>query len=123
MRPGNRRVIHVNSSGICASSGSGAARWGAFPAIDDGGYLAVYVLHNHPASEKASKRTRGDGVSALKKGDEVALSSGMLGKISGLDANYLVLSVGNNVELKFQKIHVTSVLPKGTLKSVGVDSD
>ena len=62
-------------------------------------------------------------VSALKKGDEVALSSGMLGKISGLDANYLVLSVGNNVELKFQKIHVTSVLPKGTLKSVGVDSD
>jgi hypothetical protein len=33
-----------------------------------------------------------------------------------------VLSVGNNVELKFQKIHVTSVLPKGTLKSVGVES-
>ena len=62
-------------------------------------------------------------VSALKKGDEVALSSGMLGKISGLDANYLVLSVGNNVDLKFQKIHVTSVLPKGTLKSVGVESD
>ncbi|MGB2192568.1 MAG: preprotein translocase subunit YajC, partial [Luminiphilus sp.] len=54
---------------------------------------------------------------------EVALSSGMLGKISGLDANYLVLSVGNNVELKFQKVHVTSVLPKGTLKSVGVESD
>lgn len=62
-------------------------------------------------------------VAALKKGDEVALSSGMLGKISGLDANYLVLSVGNKVELKFQKVHVTSVLPKGTLKSVGVDSD
>ena len=27
-------------------------------------------------------------VAALKKGDEVALSSGMLGKISGLDENY-----------------------------------
>ena len=62
-------------------------------------------------------------VSALKKGDEVALSSGMLGKISGLDDNYLILAVGGNVELKFQKIHVTSVLPKGTLKSVGVESD
>jgi preprotein translocase subunit YajC len=61
-------------------------------------------------------------VAALKKGDEVALSSGMLGKISGLDDNYLVLSVGNNVDLKFQKVHVTSVLPKGTLKSVGVES-
>ena len=62
-------------------------------------------------------------VAALKKGDEVALSSGMLGKITGLDDNYLVLSVGNNVDLKFQKVHVTSVLPKGTLKSVGVESD
>ena len=62
-------------------------------------------------------------VSALKKGDEVALSSGMLGKISGLDDNYLVLAVGGKVELKFQKIHVTSVLPRGTLKSVGVESD
>ena len=62
-------------------------------------------------------------VSALKKGDEVALSSGMFGKVIGLDANYLVLSVGDNVELKFQKVHVTSVLPKGTLKSVGVESD
>ena len=61
-------------------------------------------------------------VTALKKGDEVALSSGMLGKISGLDDNYLLLSVGSNVELKFQKVHVTSVLPKGTLKSVGVES-
>lgn len=61
-------------------------------------------------------------VSGLKKGDEVALSSGMLGKISALDNNYLVLSVGQNVEIKFQKIHVTSVLPKGTLKSVGVES-
>ena len=28
----------------------------------------------------------------------------MLGKISGLDDNYLVLAVGGNVELKFQKI-------------------
>ena len=61
-------------------------------------------------------------VTALKKGDEVALSSGMLGKISGLDDNYLLLSVGSNVELKFQKVHVTSVLPKGTWKSVGVES-
>ena len=59
----------------------------------------------------------------LKKGDEVVLSSGMLGKIRGLDDNYLVLSVGNKIELKFQKVHVTSVLPKGTLKSVGVEAN
>ena len=51
-------------------------------------------------------------VAALKKGDEVALSSGMLGKISGLDDNYLILSVSNNVELKFQKITSHRCCPK-----------
>ena len=68
-------------------------------------------------------KEHGAMVTALQKGDEVALSSGMMGKISAVDDNYLVLSVSNGVELKFQKIHVTSVLPKGTLKSVGVQSD
>tara|TARA_Y100000766_G_C18731294_1_gene518956 strand:- start:364 stop:705 length:342 start_codon:yes stop_codon:yes gene_type:complete len=83
--------------------------------------LFMYFTTIRPQRKRQKEHTA--MVSALKKGDEVALSSGMLGKISGLDANYLLLSVGNNVELKFQKIHVTSVLPKGTLKSVGVESD
>ena len=60
-------------------------------------------------------------VSALKKGDEVITSSGMLGKITGLDENYVTLNVTNNVELKFQRVHVSAVLPKGTLKSVGAE--
>ena len=121
MRPGNRRVIHVNSSGICSSSRPAASRWGLFlPLMMVGILLFMYFTTIRP--QRKRQKEHAAMVSALKKGDEVALSSGMLGKISGLDANYLVLSVGNNVELKFQKIHVTSVLPKGTLKSVGVDS-
>lgn len=60
-------------------------------------------------------------VSALSKGDEVITSSGMLGKITGLDDNYITLTVANNVELKFQRVHVNAVLPKGTLKSVGAE--
>ncbi len=57
-------------------------------------------------------------VSALGKGDEVVTSSGILGRITSLDDNYMVLNVANNVELKFQRIHVHAVLPKGTLKSI-----
>jgi preprotein translocase subunit YajC len=60
-------------------------------------------------------------VAALNKGDEVITSSGMLGKIKSLDENYIVLSVSQNVELKFQRIHINAVLPKGTLKSVGIE--
>ena len=58
-------------------------------------------------------------VSALGKGDEVVTTSGILGKISSLDDNYIVLSVAEKVELKFQRVHIHAVLPKGTLKSIG----
>lgn len=57
-------------------------------------------------------------VGSLNKGDEIVMSSGMLGKITKVDEDYLILDVGNNVELKFQKVAVHAVLPKGTIKSV-----
>ena len=55
---------------------------------------------------------------ALAKGDEVIMTSGMLGKITKVDENYVVLETGNNVELKFQKVAVHAVLPKGTIKTI-----
>ena len=55
---------------------------------------------------------------ALNKGDEVVLNSGLLGKITEVDESYLVLEVGDNVKLKFQKHAVLAVLPKGTIKSI-----
>ena len=57
-------------------------------------------------------------VGALGKGDEVVTTSGMLGKITKVDENYIVLDVGNNSELKFQRVAVHAVLPKGTIKSI-----
>ncbi len=57
-------------------------------------------------------------VTALSKGDEVVLTSGMLGKILKVDDSYVVIETGNNIELKFQKVAVQAVLPKGTIKSI-----
>jgi len=57
-------------------------------------------------------------VAAMSKGDEVVTSSGILGKVTSLDDNYMVLNVANNVDMKFQRVHVHAVLPKGTLKSI-----
>ena len=45
-------------------------------------------------------------------------SSGMLGKITRLEDNYVVLQVADNVELKFQRSYIQAILPKGTLKSL-----
>jgi preprotein translocase subunit YajC len=57
-------------------------------------------------------------VSALAKGDEVVLTSGLLGKVVKVDDTYIVVETGNNIELKFQKVAVHAVLPKGTIKSI-----
>ncbi|VUD56557.1 hypothetical protein TDB9533_02213 [Thalassocella blandensis] len=54
----------------------------------------------------------------LSKGDEVVLSSGMLGKIVDVDDDYVTIKASDSVELKFQKIAVHAVLPKGTIKGV-----
>lgn len=71
--------------------------------------------------QRKRQKEHADMVSALKKGDEVAMSSGMLGKVNALDENYITLGVASGLELKFQRVHVNAVLPKGTLKSVGTE--
>jgi preprotein translocase subunit YajC len=57
-------------------------------------------------------------MTALAKGDEVVLTSGLLGKISKIEGDYIVLNTGSNIELKFQKQSVNAVLPKGTIKAI-----
>lgn len=57
-------------------------------------------------------------MSSLNKGDEVVLTSGLLGRIVRVDGDYLVLNTGDNIELKFQRQAVHAVLPKGTIKAI-----
>jgi len=108
-------------SSAYAQSGAPAPAGGEFMQI---GFLIVlfalfYFLAIRPQRKRQKEHT--DMISALKKGDEVAMSSGMLGKVTALDENYLTLGVSGGLELKFQRIHVNAILPKGTLKSVGTE--
>ncbi|MCO1333978.1 preprotein translocase subunit YajC [Microbulbifer sp. OS29] len=57
-------------------------------------------------------------VGGLKKGDEVVMTSGMLGRVDKVDEDYIVLEVADNMSLKFQKVSVHAVLPKGTIKKI-----
>lgn len=57
-------------------------------------------------------------LSSLNKGDEVSLSGGMLGKITKVTDEYVVVEVAPNMEISFQKAAVTATLPKGTLKNI-----
>ena len=80
-------------------------------------FVLFYFIAIRP--QRKRQKEHQEMVGALSKGDEVVTSSGILGKVTSLDENYMVLNVANNVEMKFQRVHVHAVLPKGTLKSIG----
>jgi preprotein translocase subunit YajC len=55
-------------------------------------------------------------ISELAKGDEV-IAAGILGRVENVGEHFLTVEVADNVQIRVQKGAVTSVLPKGTLKS------
>ena len=79
-------------------------------------FVFMYFLIIRPQRKRQKEHTNLLG--GLGKGDEVVMTSGMLGKITKLEGDYVVLEVTNNLELKFQKAAVHAVLPKGTIKAI-----
>lgn len=79
-------------------------------------FIFMYFIMIRPQQKR--QKEHNNLISSLSKGDEVVLTSGMLGKISKLDAEYMVLEAGNGQELKFQRVAVHAVLPKGTIKAI-----
>lgn len=57
-------------------------------------------------------------VESLAKGDEVVAGGGMLGRISEVGDNFIVLEIAKEIEIKVQKQSVTQIVPKGTLKTL-----
>lgn len=58
-------------------------------------------------------------ISKLSVGDEVVTTGGILGKVTDVGDTFVTLEigVGDSVRIKVQKVQVTSLMPKGTLKN------
>jgi preprotein translocase subunit YajC len=57
-------------------------------------------------------------VTSLQKGDEVITSGGILGKISRVTDNFLIVSIAEGVEVPIQRQAIATSVPKGTLKAI-----
>lgn len=79
-------------------------------------FLFMYLLIIRP--QRKRQKEHKELVNNLGKGDEVVTTSGMLGRITKIDDDYLEIEVAENVLLKFQKVAIHAVLPKGTIKSI-----
>lgn len=79
-------------------------------------FAVMYFLLIRP--QKKRQKEHQQLVDSVAKGDEVVLTSGMLGKVVEVGEVYLTVDVGSDVKLKFQKAAIHAVLPKGTIKAI-----
>ena len=75
-----------------------------------------YFLIIRPQSKR--RKEQASLMAGLSVGDEVVSIGGIMGEISKVDENYVVVKVADKVELQFQKAAISSTLPKGTLKEL-----
>jgi len=83
-------------------------------------FVILYFLMIRPQMKRQKEHR--NMVAALSKGDEVITSGGMLGRITHVSDNYITMEIAaladKPVEVLVQRPAVTTVLPKGTIKSL-----
>lgn len=70
-------------------------------------YLIFYFMVIRPQEAKTKKHKA--MMENLKKGDSVVTSSGILGKIAGIEAEHLLVEVAQNVKIKVIASHISKV--------------
>jgi preprotein translocase subunit YajC len=56
-------------------------------------------------------------LAALSVGDEVLTGGGIFGKVTAIKDDVVTVEIAANTQIQMQKGAITTVLPKGTLKS------
>jgi len=78
-------------------------------------FVVFYFLLIRPQSKRAKEHKA--MVAAMGVGDEVVTSGGILGRITESGEQFVTVEIANGVQVKVQRHTISSVLPKGTLKS------
>lgn len=79
-------------------------------------FVVLYFLMIRPQMKRQKEQK--SMMDALGKGDEVVTAGGMLGKVTKVTDAYVTLEIANGTEVVVQKAAVSTLLPKGTIKSL-----
>jgi preprotein translocase subunit YajC len=71
-------------------------------------FLIFYFMIIRPQQKRAKEREK--MLSNIQKGDKVVTSGGLHGTIAGLDEKTVLLQVGDNVKLKFERSAISSIV-------------
>ena len=64
-----------------------------------GMFVLMYFIIIRP--QRKRQKEHQSMIGAVAKGDEILTTGGILGKVTKVEGDYMVLEVSNNVELKF----------------------
>ncbi|MEW6195096.1 MAG: preprotein translocase subunit YajC [Bacteroidota bacterium] len=71
-------------------------------------FAIFYFMIIRPQQKRAKEREK--LLSAVEKGDKVILSSGLYGTVAGLEEKTVLIDVGNNIKMKFERSAIASVV-------------
>jgi preprotein translocase subunit YajC len=77
-------------------------------------FVVLYFVMIRPQMKKQKEHRA--MIDALAKGDEVATSGGLLGKVTRLGDTSIALEIASGIEVQVQRSAVVQVLPKGSIK-------
>ena len=101
---------------MAQSAGGATAGGGIAPILMMVVFIAIfYFLLIRPQQKKAKDHQA--MVAKLSVGDEVVTSGGILGRVTDVGDTFVTLEIADSIRIKVQKAQVTSLMPKGTLKS------
>jgi preprotein translocase subunit YajC len=78
-------------------------------------FLIFYFMIIRPQQKRAKERDK--MLSAMQKGDKVITSGGLHGTIAGLEDKTVLLQVGDNVKMKFERSAIASVVSPKEISS------
>lgn len=79
-------------------------------------FVLFYFMLIRPQNKRAKEHR--DLIGGLKKGDEIITSGGLLAKVVSIEDQYIKISLAEGLEISLQRSAVSTVLPKGTIKSL-----
>ena len=78
-------------------------------------FVIFYFLIIRPQVKRAKEHKT--LTESIGKGDEVVTGGGLLGKVTDVNDNFVTLEVSEGVDVKIQRQSVSSLVPKGTIKT------
>ena len=79
-------------------------------------FAVLYFIMIRPQMKRQKEHR--NMLAAMAKGDEVITSGGIVGKVTKVSEAYVGVEIADGTEITVQKSSVSTILPKGTIKSL-----